>query len=109
VREGTKLASARQWGQKFTGLYRDAQGRQKSAGSFNTKQEALKAVEHAEAVANPPKPVAVFPTDHDRWRPVPFAAAIVSCTPLWSGDRRRLSYGAAGQWHDRRLAVRCSC
>jgi integrase len=55
------MASTRQRGQKFTGLYRDAQGRQKSAGSFNTEREALKAAEHAEAVANPPEHVAAFP------------------------------------------------
>ena len=51
------MATARKRGQRWTGLYRDAQGRQKSAGAYPTEREALRAAEHAEAVANPPKTI----------------------------------------------------
>jgi hypothetical protein len=37
------MASARRRGKTWMGLYRDAEGRQRSAGSFATKKEALKA------------------------------------------------------------------
>jgi hypothetical protein len=39
------MASARQRGQRWAGLYRDADGRQRSAGTFGTEKEALKAAE----------------------------------------------------------------
>ena len=55
------MASARKRRQRWTGLYRDASGAQRSAGALDTEREALKAAEYAEAVANPPEPVAVFP------------------------------------------------
>jgi integrase len=55
------MASARQRGKRWTALYRDAQNRQKSAGTFDTEKEALGAAEHAEAVANPPKAAEVHP------------------------------------------------
>ena len=48
------MASVRKRGSRYSGLYRDATGKQKSAGTFATEREALKAAEHAEAVANPP-------------------------------------------------------
>lgn len=51
------MASARKRGQRYTGLYRDASGKQKSAGTYDTEREALKAAEHAEALANPPQPI----------------------------------------------------
>ncbi|HET9081669.1 MAG TPA: tyrosine-type recombinase/integrase [Trebonia sp.] len=56
------MASARKRGQSYTGLFRDAQGRQKSAGTFGTEKEAIRAAEHAEALANPPKTTAAYPT-----------------------------------------------
>jgi integrase len=49
------MASAHKRGQRYIGLYRDAQGRQKSAGTYGTQTEALKAAKHAEALANPPE------------------------------------------------------
>ena len=55
------MASARKRGQRWTGLYRDSAGKQKSAGSFGTEAEALKAAEHAEALANPPKALEAHP------------------------------------------------
>jgi integrase len=42
-------------------LYRDPEGKQKSAGTYDTEREALKAARHAEAVANPPVPVEAHP------------------------------------------------
>ena len=55
------MASARQRGKRWTGLYRDASGKQKSAGAYDTEREALKAAEHAEALANPPKAIEAHP------------------------------------------------
>ena len=55
------MASTRERNGRYTGLYRDAQRRQRSAGSFGDEKAALKAAEYAEAVANPPKPVEVYP------------------------------------------------
>jgi integrase len=49
------MASTRVRNSRFIGLYRDAQGRQKSAGTFDTEHQALKAGKHAEALANPPE------------------------------------------------------
>jgi len=53
------MASARQRGKRWTGLYRDATGKQKSAGTYDTEREAVKAAEYQEAVANPPETVEV--------------------------------------------------
>lgn len=47
------MASARQRNNRWTGLYRDASGAQKSAGTYATEKDALRAAEHAEALANP--------------------------------------------------------
>jgi integrase len=55
------MASVRHRGAKFTGLYRDSDGRQKSAGSFSTEEEALARAQVAEFDANPPAPVEVHP------------------------------------------------
>ena len=65
------MASARLRGKKYTGLYRDASGAQRSAGSFDTEAEALKAARHAEAVANLLERIEVHPAarrgeDHRR-------------------------------------------
>lgn len=56
------MASTRERNRRFTGLYRDSAGKQKSAGTFGTEKEALRAAEYAEALENPPKSVAVYPT-----------------------------------------------
>ena len=55
------MASARQRGKRWTGLYRDASGKQKSAGAYVTEREALKAAEHAQALANPPQAIEAHP------------------------------------------------
>lgn len=55
------MASTRERNGRFTGLYRDAQGKQRSAGTFASEREALRAAGHAEAVANPPKTIEVDP------------------------------------------------
>ena len=44
------MASTRQRGETFTGLYRDLAGKQKSAGSFRTQKAAQAAAERAEAL-----------------------------------------------------------
>ena len=41
------MASARLRNNRWAALFRDAQGKQKSAGTFATEKEALKAAEHA--------------------------------------------------------------
>lgn len=48
------MASTRERNGRFTGLYRDSSGKQKSAGTFDDEKQALKAAEYAEALANPP-------------------------------------------------------
>ncbi|HYZ52795.1 MAG TPA: tyrosine-type recombinase/integrase [Streptosporangiaceae bacterium] len=54
------MASVRQRGNRYTALFRDSSGAQKSAGTFDTKREALKAAKRAEALGEAPsKPVAV--------------------------------------------------
>jgi len=54
------MASTRVRNGRIIGLYRDAQGRQNSAGTFGTEREALKAAQHAEALANPPEPTMLY-------------------------------------------------
>ena len=54
------MASVRRRGKKFMGLYRDAEGHQRSAGSFETKKEALKAARGAEAGVMPVKTEFVY-------------------------------------------------
>ncbi|HUN30394.1 MAG TPA: site-specific integrase [Trebonia sp.] len=56
------MASARKRGDRWTGLYRDADGKQKSAGSFNTEDEALARARVAELDARPPDPVEIHPS-----------------------------------------------
>jgi integrase len=56
------MASARERNGRFAGLFRDASGKQRSAGTFDDERSALKAAEHAEAVANPPTPAQVHAT-----------------------------------------------
>ena len=49
TRKGTEMASARRRGKTFMGLYWDAEGRQRSTGSFATKKgSALEAAAQAE-------------------------------------------------------------
>jgi hypothetical protein len=42
-------------------LYRDAKGKQKSAGTYDTETEALARAQVAELESNPPEPVVVLP------------------------------------------------
>jgi integrase len=55
------MASTRQRNGRWTGLYRDTQGRQKSAGTYDSEREALRAAEHQEALARPTEPIEVYP------------------------------------------------
>src|SRR5580693_9031187 len=57
------MASTRTRNGRIIGLYRDAQGRQKSAGTWPTQAEALKAAKHAEALANPPETTMVYASE----------------------------------------------
>jgi hypothetical protein len=54
------MASIRERNGRFTGLYRDAKGKQKSAGTFGTETEALARAQVAELDENPPAPVEVY-------------------------------------------------
>ena len=56
------MASARKRGETWTGLYRDGEGRQRSAGSFTTKKEALKAATLVEAGGFVTKAEAAMPS-----------------------------------------------
>jgi integrase len=51
------MASVRHRGQRFIGLYRDASGAQKSAGTYDTYDEANARATVAELEARPPEPV----------------------------------------------------
>jgi integrase len=62
------MASARLRGKKWTALYRDPSGAQRSAGSFSSEEEALARATIAEldagrarALAEPPAPVLLYP------------------------------------------------
>jgi integrase len=57
------MASARERNGRWTALYRDAQGRQKSAGTFGSERDALKAARHQEALACPAQGRAVYRTE----------------------------------------------
>ena len=76
------MASARMRNGRFTALYRDAGGRQKSAGTFGDERAALKAAEHAEAVANPPKPPAEVQPVSKRGR-----VTVAGHVPGWLADQ----------------------
>jgi integrase len=55
------MASVRERNGRFTGLYDDASGKQKSAGTFGTDKEAREAAEYAHALAHPPRNVDIYP------------------------------------------------
>ena len=55
------MASARVRNGRFIGLYRDADGRQRSAGTYPTKREALKAAKLAELGVMPVKAEEAYP------------------------------------------------
>ena len=54
------MASARKRGKTWMGLYRDADGRQRSAGSHPTEKAAMKAARLAKARVMPGKPEVVY-------------------------------------------------
>lgn len=56
------MASTRERNGRWTGLYRGADGEQKSAGTFGTEDEALARAKVAELDANPPETVEVYAT-----------------------------------------------
>ena len=56
------MASTRERNGRFTGLYRDSHGRQKSAGTFDTEREALARAQVAELDANPPRTIEAYAT-----------------------------------------------
>src|ERR1700733_9681402 len=64
LRGGALMASARLREERWSALYRNAQGKQRSAGTFDTEEEALARAKVAELDANPPEPVDVFRARH---------------------------------------------
>jgi integrase len=68
------MASTRERSGRYTGLYRDSAGKQRSAGTFPSEREALRAAEHEEALAHPIVTVLVHPTTK-RGRPTVAAHA----------------------------------
>jgi integrase len=62
------MASARPRKNRWTGLYTDASGNQKSAGTYDDQKTALKAADHQEALARPPEAIEVHATSK-RGRP----------------------------------------
>jgi hypothetical protein len=57
------MASTRERNGRFVGLYRNAEGKQRSAGTFGTEDEALARAKVAELDANPPAPEVVYPRE----------------------------------------------
>ena len=55
------MASTRDREGRYTGLYRDAEGHQRSAGTFKTKTQALKAARAAEALGYTHREQAAYP------------------------------------------------
>jgi hypothetical protein len=55
------MASARLRGKRWKALYRDGSGAQKSAGTYDTEDEALARAKVAEFDASPPEPLEVYP------------------------------------------------
>ena len=55
------MASTRERNGRFIGLYRDGDGKQKSAGTYATKKEALRAARGAEAGVAPVKTEVAYP------------------------------------------------
>jgi len=100
------MASTRERNGRHVGLYRNAQGRQRSAGTFDTAREALKAAEHAEALANPPATVEVHAgTKRGRVTVAGYAHAWLSGHRLEATSRE--SYGALLQHVVRELGGVC--
>jgi integrase len=86
------MASVRRRGAKFTGLYRDANGAQKSAGSFGTEEEALARATVLEFDARPPE----YPEVHRKH--VRGKVTVAAYAPGWLDNKRcepntRLAYG----------------
>ncbi|MGH3192616.1 MAG: tyrosine-type recombinase/integrase [Streptosporangiaceae bacterium] len=87
------MASTRTRHGRTTGLYRDAQGRQRSAGTFNSEREALTAARHREALANPFPQVTLHRAEK-RGRPT-----VAGYAPKWLDGHRleetsRETYGS---------------
>src|SRR5580693_470850 len=57
------MASTRERGGRFVGLYRNAHGKQRSAGTYDTETEALARAVVAEHDANPPGTELVYLTE----------------------------------------------
>lgn len=55
------MASVRPRGTRFAALYRDSAGKQRSAGSFDTAEEAVYRAKTAELAARPPEPEMLRP------------------------------------------------
>lgn len=88
------MASTRQRNGRYTGLYRDRSGKQRSAGTFTTEKEALKAARGEEALAARPTPVQAPSTKRGR-------ITVSGYFPKWLEGHRlkptsRASYEAHG-------------
>jgi integrase len=88
------MASARRRGQKWTGLYRDASGAQRSAGTYDTEDEALARARVAEIDANPPEAEDAHPAARRG------KVTVAGYAPGWLDnqileDTSRATYGAA--------------
>lgn len=77
------MASARKRGQRYIGLYRD-HGKQKSADTFDTADEALARAKVAELEANPPATETVYPAER-RGR-----ATVAAYEPGWLAGQELL-------------------
>ncbi|HEX3960815.1 MAG TPA: hypothetical protein VHZ03_30045 [Trebonia sp.] len=79
-------------GKRWTGLYRDASGAQRSAGTFDTEEEALARATVADLEASPPEPVEAQPVEK-RGRITVAAYAPKWLDGLLVEHNTRLAYG----------------
>lgn len=84
------MASARQRDGRWTGLYRDQQGDQRSAGTYDTEKAALKATTAAEAIEATgrssrftlSRPIEIFRTEKNA------RLTVAECAPAWLSGHR---------------------
>lgn len=106
------MASTRERNGRFTGLYRDRQGRQRSAGTFPRKSQALKAARAAEALEAQGRdarmalrePETVYPISRNG------SITVAGYLPQWLSGHRleatsRESYGAMAKHVERGLGT----
>lgn len=99
------MASTREREGRYTGLYRDAEGHQRSAGTFKTKTQALRAARAAEALGYTHREQAAYPIERRGH------VTVAGYGPTWLAGHRleptsRESYSAMLQHVNRGLGTK---